>query len=125
MLVDNIPAGLSYVSGVGAGWTCPGGPLTGPVPVTCTYASIPGNGGSTTLTLTVNPGVTAYPTVTNAATVSTAGDVNNVNDSDSDPTQVDGTVDLIVTKSHVGNFTIGNNGTFTIRVQNNGTRPDR
>src|SRR5437667_431552 len=64
-VTDPLPAGLSFVSGLGAGWSCAaaGGTLSGN-----NNAAI-GVGDSLVFTLTVNVAPAAVPSVTNTATV--------------------------------------------------------
>lgn len=83
-VVDELPDGLTYVSGTGDGWTCS---TVGSV-VTCTRESALAPAATTTITLTVAIGEAAYPTVTNTATVTTAGDTRSGNDSDSEATLI-------------------------------------
>ena len=64
---DTLPAGLSYVSGAGANWTCSAAGQT----VTCSHPPTLASGNSAPdLTLTVDVGTAALPSVTNTATVS-------------------------------------------------------
>jgi len=85
-VTDTLPAGLTYVSATGTGWSC------GAVgqDVTCTHVGPLNNGASLPdITLTVGVAVAAVPSVTNTATVSgTLFDNQAGNDSSSDPTVV-------------------------------------
>ena len=85
-VTDTLPAGLSYVSATGTGWTCG---AVGQV-VTCTHAGPLANGASLPdITLTVGVAATAAPSVTNTASVAgTAFDNQAGNDSSSDLTTV-------------------------------------
>jgi uncharacterized repeat protein (TIGR01451 family) len=66
-VVDTLPAGLTFVSGTGAGWAC----VSAPPAVTCTSAApIAAGASSTPITLTVAVGPTAVPSVMNTALVS-------------------------------------------------------
>ena len=66
-ITDTLPAGLTYVSGVGAAWTCG---AAGQV-VTCTRTGTLSNGASSALALTVAVGLGATgATIVNSATVS-------------------------------------------------------
>lgn len=67
-VTDTLPAGLTYVSGTGTGWSCA---AAGQV-VTCNHssASIPNAGDLPTLTLTVAVGANAAASVDNVAEVS-------------------------------------------------------
>src|SRR5438034_1333574 len=116
-VTDPLPAGLSFVSGLGAGWSfaAAGGTVTatnnGPIAV----------GDSLVFTLTVNVAPAAVPSVTNTATVSTSGDPYPGNDTANDPTAVGGAPDLAMAKRHTAAFVDGANGTYTLVVTNVGT----
>ena len=73
-ITDTLPAGLSFVSGVGAGWSCSASGAT----VTCTNPNPIPPGASSGLLLTA--AVTCPPAVpgslTNCATVSTSPEIN-------------------------------------------------
>ncbi|MGI8610384.1 MAG: hypothetical protein ACR2MY_14370, partial [Candidatus Dormibacteria bacterium] len=114
---DTLPAGLSFVSGTGAGWSCS---AAGQV-VTCTDAAGLASGANSTITLVVGVGAAAAPSVTNTATVTgTTPDPNPANNTSSDPTTVGPSADVSVVKSHAGNFSVGVNGTYTLLVSNAG-----
>ena len=71
-VADTLPAGLSFVSGSGGGFTCA---AAGQV-VTCTSSTaIAANNGTATITLTVNP--TAVGAISNSATVIGGGDTTS------------------------------------------------
>ena len=66
-VTETVPSGLTLVSMVGAGWTCPGGN-------TCTRSDALNGGASyPQITVTVNVAATAPPLVTNQASVSGGG----------------------------------------------------
>ncbi|MBL0140682.1 MAG: DUF11 domain-containing protein [Betaproteobacteria bacterium] len=70
-VLDTLPAGLTYVSGSGAGWTCG---AAGQV-VTCTTSNVIAAGTSApAITLTVAVSSTAIPSVLNIVTVSGGGE---------------------------------------------------
>jgi len=83
---DTLPAGLTYVSGIGTGWSCS---AAGSV-VTCTNAGPVANGVTmSAVTLTVTVGSSAVPSVTNSASVfSTTFDQTANNNSSSTTTNV-------------------------------------
>lgn len=113
-VTDPLPAGLTFVSGTGSGWSCG---VSGQN-VTCTN---PGPmAGTSTITLTVAISATAAPSVANTATVSTAGDVNSGNNSSTAVVPV-AAPDLTIAKSTSGGFTSGSNGLYTLTVSNVGT----
>jgi uncharacterized repeat protein (TIGR01451 family) len=86
VVTDTLPAGLTFVSGTGTGWSCSASGQT----VTCTHAPFLDPGQSfPDLTLTVAVGAAAVPAVTNTATVTSASfDINAANNTASDPTTV-------------------------------------
>jgi len=88
VVTDVLPAGLTYVSGVGGGWTCGAAAQT----VTCTHPPILDSGSSfPPIALTVAATGAALPGVTNTAVVtSSSHDVNAANDMASDVTVVVG-----------------------------------
>jgi mucin-19 len=86
-VTDNLPNGLTFVSGTGTGWTCS---AVGQM-VTCTSATVIAAGASASaITLVVSVGPAAAPSVTNTATVSGGGEpaAATGNNSASDPTSV-------------------------------------
>jgi uncharacterized repeat protein (TIGR01451 family) len=85
-VTDTLPAGLTYVSGVGAGWSCSAVGQT----VTCTHPpGLPPGASLPDLTLTVAVGPTAAPAVINSASVSSASyDLNGANNTVADATTV-------------------------------------
>jgi uncharacterized repeat protein (TIGR01451 family) len=114
---DTLPAGLTYVSATGTGWTC----NTAGQTVTCTRATALAAGASyPNITLIVSVASNAALSVTNTATVSGGGQTNTSNDSSSNPTNINGVADLTVAKSHSGNFTRGSTGSYSIVVSNAG-----
>ena len=86
VVTDTLPAGLTYVSGVGTGWVCSAAGQA----VTCTHPPIldPGN-SFPPIALTVAATGAALPSVTNTATVTSAShDINVANNTASDVTVV-------------------------------------
>jgi uncharacterized repeat protein (TIGR01451 family) len=86
LVTDTLPAGLTFVSGVGTDWTC----AAVGADVSCMHPGPLAVGESAPpLTLAVAVGLAAVPSVANTATVSSASlDANPANDSSSDPTVV-------------------------------------
>jgi uncharacterized repeat protein (TIGR01451 family) len=85
-VTDALPAGLTYVSGSGGGFTCSASGQT----VTCTRPASPAlaPGGTAAVSLVVDVGPAALPSVTNTATVAMTGDPTPGNDGASDVTAV-------------------------------------
>ncbi len=115
-VADTLPAGLTATGIAGTGWTCTLGTLS------CTRSDALGAGASyASITVTVNVAANAPASVINSATVSGGGELNTANDGANDPTTIGNGPDLIVTKSHSGNFTQGQTGAqYTITVKNTG-----
>ena len=115
-LVDTLPAGLTFASATGSGWTCAAaGPL-----VTCTTpAAILAGATAPPITLVVNVSASAIPSVVNNATASGGGSSGPV--TATDPTTVGGLPNLVVTKSHSEQFEVERTGLYTVAVSNDGT----
>jgi uncharacterized repeat protein (TIGR01451 family) len=114
---DTLPAGLTYVSATGTGWTCG---AAGQV-VTCTRSDALAAGASyPAITLTVSVAPNSALSLTNTATISGGGQTNTSNDSSSNPTTVNGVADVTIAKTHTGNFTRGSTGSYTLTVSNAG-----
>ncbi|MFN0097284.1 MAG: beta strand repeat-containing protein, partial [Gemmatimonadaceae bacterium] len=122
-VTDTLPAGLTPTAATGTGWTCG---IAGQI-VTCTRSNSLASGASyPTITITSTVSGTAPATVTNRAWVSgggqpTANALMTANDVASDPTTIDARTDLIIDKTHTGNFTVGVNGVYSIPVTNQGS----
>jgi uncharacterized repeat protein (TIGR01451 family) len=85
-VTDVLPAGLTYVSGTGSGWTCGASGQT----VTCTRPPVLNPGATAPpLTLTVAVGAAAFPSVSNTATMTSASfDFDTTNNSSAATTAV-------------------------------------
>jgi uncharacterized repeat protein (TIGR01451 family) len=111
---DFLPSGLTATAATGTGWSC------SPLPtifLNCTRSDSLSTGSSYPA-LTVTVSITTSGSITNTASVSGGGDASNHNASDTviiNPGPV-----LSITKTHSGNFTVGQNGTYTITVGNTG-----
>jgi len=129
-VTDTLPAGLSYISATGTGWSCNASGQT----VTCTRAGNLGVGTSTAnITLSVSISASATPSVTNTASVSgTNFDNISSNNSDSDTVTV-ATNPVISLKKTTHTLSDPVNGTnnpkaipgalseYTLTATNNGT----
>ncbi len=121
-VVDTLPTGLTYVSGQGTDWTCD---AVGQE-VTCTLASpLAPMAQAEPITLVVSVGPGAFPSAENVATVATeTPEVTTDNNSATDLVAVPPLVDLAVAKTHSGDFTVGQQGTYTLTVTNKGPTSD-
>lgn len=117
-LTESLPAGLSATGAnwSGTGWSC--------ADMTCTRSDVLAAGASyPQLSLTVSVAANAPASVTNTVSVSGGGEWNTSNNTATDPTTIIQLADPAVTKTHVGHFTRGQQGTYTITVQNLGSAP--
>lgn len=83
-LVDTLPVGISFATADGAGWSCS---VSGGT-VTCTNPTPLEVGLTAPLTLTVNVGSDAYPSVTNLATVLYPADLDESDNTTRRPTSI-------------------------------------
>jgi uncharacterized repeat protein (TIGR01451 family) len=118
-VMDTPPAGLTATAMGGSGWSCALGTLT------CTRSDALSGGSSyPAITLTVNVATNAAASVTNTATVAGGGETNTSNDTANDPTTILTLPDMTITKTHTGNFALGQTGaTYTITASNIGQSP--
>jgi hypothetical protein len=116
-VTDALPAPLTAVAISGQGWTCTLQTVScvrsDPLPASLTYPAIE---------LIVDVASDAPPSVTNTATVTGGGESNLANNSASDPTTIDpATADLLLSKTHTGNFSQGQtDATYSLIAYNNG-----
>ena len=121
-VLDTLPIGLTPTAATGSGWACS---IAGQV-VSCSRGDALASGAAyPAITLTVMVAGTAPASVTNTAWVSGGGEpTGNAlltgNNSAADPVAVNAATDLIIAKSHTGNFTVGVNGTYSLTVANQG-----
>jgi uncharacterized repeat protein (TIGR01451 family) len=116
-VTDTLPAGVSFVSASGTGWSC--GASMGVV--TCTRATLaPGAAPDITLIVAVAPDTRG--TLSNTASVSSAEtDTNAGNNSDTADTAVNASADLAIVKTDSPDPVVeGANLTYTLAVMNNG-----
>jgi uncharacterized repeat protein (TIGR01451 family) len=94
-VTDTLPAGLTYYSGSGSGWSCS---ASGQL-VTCTRVTALSAGASSAITLQATVLSSAVPAVSNTATVANASDLNLDNNTTGDPLVVGITTGVGVTPS--------------------------
>jgi uncharacterized repeat protein (TIGR01451 family) len=111
-VTDTLPAGLSFGSMAGSGWSC-----TAP---TCTRSdALLGGASYPPITVTVNVAGNATSPQNNQVSVSGGGSAT-ANGSDSTAILSAGVSSLSILKSHSGNFSQGQqNATYTVTVSNN------
>jgi uncharacterized repeat protein (TIGR01451 family) len=127
-VTDTLPAGLTLnAAPTAAGWTCTAVGATTNVAggsiVSCSSATVinAGAAAASTIVFPVRVAAAAAPSVTNVASISNPNESANLlaNNSSTVTTPVNAP-DLVVTKSHNGNFTVGVNNSYTITVSNVG-----
>ncbi len=117
-VTDTLPAGTSFVSASGTGWTCDESGGT----VTCTRAAGLAAGQAApqiTVVVSVPAGRTA-DVVNTASVKGPETDPNPDNDSDTVTDPVHTSADLAIVKVHQGTFVAGSTGTYHFTVTNNG-----
>ena len=122
---DTLPVGLTATAISGTGWSCVLGTLT------CTRTDALAAGASyPVITVTVSVASNAAASLINMATVAGGGELNTSNNSASDVTPIIPVVvppvvaDLIILKTHLGNFTQAQTGaTYTLTANNVGAAP--
>ena len=119
-VVDTIPAGLTATAAAGTGWACVG-PFPSTTTFTCTTnAALAPLTSYPAITVTVDVGLAAGPTVTNTAVVSGGGEVQTNNDTATDVTTIVGT-NLTISKSGAPNpIRTAQTMVYTINVANTG-----
>jgi fimbrial isopeptide formation D2 family protein/uncharacterized repeat protein (TIGR01451 family) len=119
VVTDTLPSGETYVSAAGVGWSCSASDQT----LTCTSTSALTAGttaASIDLTVLVASSLAPGPIANSASVSGPTADPNLSNNTASDTESVVRSADLAVTKSHVGDFAAGADGTYTISVTNSG-----
>lgn len=119
VVTDDLPAGSTFVSATGDGWTCPA-PVGGVL--TCTLAAdLPlGPAPSIAVVATVPSGQSG-PVVNSAEIASTTTfDPNPDNDDDATSTAPDTSADLALAKQATAPVVAGQNATYRLTVLNNG-----
>jgi uncharacterized repeat protein (TIGR01451 family) len=116
---DALPSGLTATAIAGTGWSCTLATLA------CTRSDALASGASyPVITLTIDVAANAPLNLVNVASVSGGGDPNPANNQASDPTTIGQLPDLVITKTHSGQFTRGQVGAvYTLVVSNAGTGP--
>ena len=114
-LSDSLPAGTTFVSAAGSGWSC-----SGSGPVTCTMGSL-GITAASPVTITVTAPAAAGAIVNTASVTSATGDLVAGNNSATTTSNVFARADLAVTQSGApASICTGQPITYTLNVTNGG-----
>jgi uncharacterized repeat protein (TIGR01451 family) len=117
---DPLPAGLSFVSGTGDGWTCT---ASADQLVSCALSDLLVTGAdSAELVLRVLVDAPAYPGVTNLATVGSSDPAlaGSASASATDRLLVDPSAQLAITSEYQGDLSVGQAASYLITVTNTG-----
>ena len=124
-VTSTLPAGSTFVSATGTGWTC--GEAAGVV--TCSRTAVAGpdfpNGAAPAITVTVTAGLTPG-VVTNTATINVVNpmiDPDSSNNSVGEQTTIISPSNVTAVKSATGTFEEGGTVTYSIVLTNNGSGP--
>ena len=119
---DELPAGLTYVSADGDGWTCAEDARV----VTCDLTGpLAAGDDASPISLLVSVEPDAYPGVDNTATVdSSTPDTDPSDNSSTDHVTVPPLVDLAISKSHRDPVSVGDQATYHLKVVNHGPTAD-
>lgn len=113
---DNPPGGVTITSMTGQGWVCTSGIQTG-----CNRIDSLAAGQSyPAITVSVAVAGNAPDSLTNTATVTGGGMSTTISATDLANVVSPGTPSFLLTKSHTGSFTQGQQGTYTLTVRNTG-----
>ncbi len=114
-LSDSLPAGTTFVSAAGSGWSC-----SGSGPITCTMGSL-GITAASPVTITVTAPAAAGAIVNTASVTSATGDLVAGNNSATTTSNVFARADLAVTQSGApASICTGQPITYTLNVTNGG-----
>ncbi|MFL6163229.1 MAG: LPXTG cell wall anchor domain-containing protein [Jatrophihabitantaceae bacterium] len=116
-VTDPLPAGLSYLSATGAGWTCAASAGV----LSCDLAgTLAAGADASDITLSTTVGAAAYPAVTNTAQVSSTDPDLPGSATGSDQVTVPPQAALRLTKAHLETFQVGATGHYRLTVDNTG-----
>jgi uncharacterized repeat protein (TIGR01451 family)/fimbrial isopeptide formation D2 family protein len=117
-VTDTLPAGAAFAAASGTGWSCSASGQD----VACTSAADLSLGEvAPAILVTADVAAGANGSLSNDAHVDgVTPDPVPANDDATDTVIVDTSADLVLTKSHVGQFVAGSTGTYRFRVENLG-----
>jgi uncharacterized repeat protein (TIGR01451 family) len=115
-VTDAIPAGLSFISGAGSGWTCSAIGQN----MTCTTSNPILVNGSSSIVLTVNP-LSTGTVVNNASVVGGGSSTPSVSNNVITNINAAPKPNLVIAKSGPATGTVGTNYNYTLTINNTGT----
>ncbi len=118
-VTDALPTGLTFVSGGNANWVCNAASQV----VTCTSSSAIANGANSSFDLNLLVSASVTSNLVNTASVSSPTiDPQPKNNTATDTGLIIAS-DLVIAKTHAGNFVRGSSGAYTLNVSNIGLAP--
>jgi uncharacterized repeat protein (TIGR01451 family)/LPXTG-motif cell wall-anchored protein len=117
VVTDGLPAGVTFVSAGGTGWSCSN---TGNVSVTCTRPGLAAGVAAPDITVVVTVPAQAASLSNTASVASTTADPDPSNNSDTADTSVTASADLVMAKLGPPTVTAAGSVTYTLTVTNNG-----
>jgi uncharacterized repeat protein (TIGR01451 family)/fimbrial isopeptide formation D2 family protein len=118
-VTDALPTGLTFVSGGNANWVCNAVAQV----VTCTSSSAIPNGANSSFDLNLLVSASVTSNLVNTASVSSPTiDPQPKNNTATDTGLIIAS-DLVIAKTHTGNFVRGSSGTYNLSVSNIGLAP--
>jgi large repetitive protein len=116
-VTDTLPAGVTFVSAGGAGWTCT---HVGSTSISCTRATLATASAAPTITVVVTAPAEAASLSNTASVSSTTADPDPTNNSSTVPTGVTASADLSIVKTGPAHVDSGGTITYTLTVSNAG-----
>ncbi len=118
-VTDALPTGLTFVSGGNANWVCNAVAQA----VTCTSLSAIAYGANSSFDLNLLVSASATSNLVNTASVSSPTIDPQPKNNTATDTGLIIAPDLVMTKTHTGNFVRGSSGAYTLNVSNTGLAP--
>src|SRR5262249_41746340 len=116
-VTDTLPAGVTFGSASGTGWSCSN---SGNVSVTCTRPTLATGATAPTITVVVTAPAQAASLTNTAAVASTTADPNAANNTSSVTTSVTASANLSMTKTGPATVVAGTNVSYSLVVANAG-----
>ncbi len=116
-VTDTLPAGVTFVSATGTGWTCTN---VGNVSVTCTLPTLATGATAPSITIVVTAPAQAASLSNTASVAATTADPNAANNTSVAVTTVTASADLAITKTGPATVVAGGSVAYSLVVVNNG-----
>ena len=118
-VTDALPTGLTFVSGGNANWVCNAVAQV----VTCTSSNAIANGANSSFDLNLLVSASVTSNLVNTASVSSPTIDPQPKNNTATDTGLIIAPDLVINKTHTGNFVRGSSGTYNLNVSNIGLAP--